>query len=109
MALAASDPAGDPSAGEKVFARCAACHSIVPGENKIGPSLAGIIGRKAGSEPGFNYSAALKSANVTWNADTLDKFLENPTGMVHGTKMFINVPNAADRRNVISYLETLGK
>lgn len=101
--------AGDPSAGQKVFARCAGCHSIVAGENKNGPSLAGVVDRKSGAEPGFNYSSALKSANITWDESTLDKYLENPSGLVHGTKMFINLPSAEDRLNVIGYLETLGK
>jgi cytochrome c len=101
--------AGDPAAGQKIFVRCAGCHSIVAGENKNGPSLAGVFGRKSGAEPGFNYSPALKSANITWDENTLDKYLANPSALVHGTRMFINVPNAEDRENVISYLETLGK
>ena len=100
--------AGDATAGKQVFfARCAACHSTTPDENKIGPSLAGVFGRKSGSEPGYNYSAALKAANITWDQHNLDQFLANPAADVHGTKMFINVPSAADRQNVIAYLETL--
>jgi cytochrome c len=99
--------AGDATAGQQVFARCAACHSIKAGENKIGPSLAGVVGRKAGSEPGFNYSPALKASNITWDAHTLDQFIANPSADVHGTKMFISVPNATDRENVIAYLQTL--
>jgi cytochrome c len=98
---------GDAAAGKQVFARCAACHSTKPGENKIGPSLAGVFGRKSGSEPGYNYSAALKAANIIWDAQTLDKFLANPASDVHGTKMFINVSAASDRQNVIAYLKTL--
>jgi cytochrome c len=99
--------AGDAKAGQQVFARCAACHSTTPGDNKIGPSLAGLFGRKSGSEPGYNYSPALKAANITWDEHNLDQFLANPAADVHGTKMFISVPAAADRQNVISYLETL--
>ena len=99
--------AGDATAGQQVFARCAACHSTKAGENKIGPSLAGVVGRKSGSEPGYSYSPALKSANITWDEHTLDQFLANPTADIHGTKMFISVPNAADRENVIAYLQTL--
>jgi cytochrome c len=95
------------AAGRNVFVRCAACHSTAPGTNKAGPSLAGIVGRKSGTEPGFNYSPALKSPNVTWDADTLDKFLQGPGSFVHGTRMFLSVPNANDRRNVIAYLGTL--
>lgn len=99
--------AGNATAGQQVFARCEGCHSTTPGENKIGPSLAGVFGRKSGSEPGYNYSPALKAANITWDEHTLDQFLANPATDVHGTKMFVNLPQAADRENVISYLETL--
>jgi cytochrome c len=108
-ALAASPAgaAGDATAGKQVFARCAACHSTTPGENKIGPSLAGVFGRKSGTEPNYNYSPALKAANITWDDHTLDQFLTNPAADVHGTKMFINVPDATDRENVIAYLQTL--
>jgi cytochrome c len=105
--MSPTEAAGDASAGKHVFARCAGCHSTAPGENKIGPSLAGVFGRKSGSEPGYNYSPALKAANITWDEHTLDQFLTNPAADVHGTKMFINVPAGADRQNVISYLETL--
>lgn len=106
-ASSAAWAAGDAAAGQQVFARCAACHSTKPGENKIGPSLAGVVGRKSGSEPGFNYSPALKAANITWDEHSLDQFLANPASDVHGTKMFISVPNATDRENVIAYLQTL--
>lgn len=102
-----AEAAGDVAAGKQVFARCAGCHSTTPGENKIGPSLAGVFGRKSGSEPGYNYSPALKAADITWDEHTLDQFLANPAADVHGTKMFVNLPQAADRENVISYLQTL--
>ena len=99
--------AADVAAGQQVFARCAGCHSTAPGENKIGPSLAGVFGRKSGTEPGYSYSPALKAADITWDEHSLDQFLTNPMADVHGTKMFINVPDAADRQNVIAYLQTL--
>jgi cytochrome c len=102
--------AGDTEAGRSVFAtHCAVCHATAPGENKIGPSLAGIVGSKSGSVPGFDFSAAMKDANVTWVDANLDKFLANPVGFVHGTKMFVNLPNETDRQNVIAYLNTLKK
>jgi cytochrome c len=102
--------AGDPTAGEKVFAsHCAVCHAATPGENKVGPSLAGIVGSKSGTVPGFDFSPAMKNADVTWDDASLDKFLANPTGFVHGTKMFVNLPNETDRQNVIAYLNTLKK
>jgi cytochrome c len=100
--------AGDRTAGQQFFAtHCSPCHATERGGNKIGPSLAGVVGRKSGSAPGYNYSAALKAANLTWDEKTLDRWLQNPTGDVHGSKMFITIPNAGDRQNVIAYLETL--
>ena len=105
--LSQAEAAGDAAAGEHVFARCLACHSAKAGENKIGPSLAGVFGRKSGSAPGYNYSPALKSAGITWDEQELDKYLANPPADVHGTKMVISVPNAEDRQNVIAYLKTL--
>lgn len=102
-----SATAGDPTAGKTLFSRCAACHSASPGVNKIGPSLAGIVGSQSGAVPGFNFSPGMKSAKVTWDAGSLDKFLQNPNGFIHGTRMFYSVPNATDRQNVIAYLETL--
>jgi cytochrome c len=102
--------AGDPTAGEKVFAtHCAVCHATTAGQNKSGPALAGIVGSKSGTVPGFDFSAAMKDANVTWDDANLDKFLANPAGFVQGTKMFVNLPNETDRQNVIAYLNTLKK
>jgi cytochrome c len=100
--------AGDADAGKQLFATtCGACHSTEPGVNKIGPSLAGMLGMKSGSVPGYNFSPALKAANITWDEAELDKFLMNPTADVHGTKMFISVPSAENRENLIAYLKTL--
>ena len=102
--------AGDPVAGQRVFAtHCATCHATEAGQNKIGPSLAGIVGSKSGTVPGFNYSPAMKNADITWDDAELDKFLANPTGDVHGTRMFVNLPSESDRQNVIAYLHTLKK
>jgi cytochrome c len=102
--------AGDQTAGEQAFAaHCAVCHATTPGENKIGPSLAGIVGSKSGAVSGFNFSAAMKDANVTWDDANLDKFLASPTGFIHGTRMFVNLPSETDRQNVIAYLNTLKK
>jgi cytochrome c len=102
--------AGDATAGKAVFnSRCATCHTTDPGVNKIGPSLAGIVDSKSGTVPGFNFSPAMKNANITWDDAELDKFLGNPAGDVHGTKMFVNLPSESDRQNVIAYLHTLKK
>ena len=110
--LAISVPAyaqGDAAAGEKLFAHCAACHSNKPGENKFGPSLAGAFGRKSGTEPGYNYSSAMKGANVTWDEKTLDEYLQGPGKFVKGTRMVYFVPDEKDRQDIIAYLRTLAK
>jgi cytochrome c len=96
---------GDAAAGEKVFAHCAACHSNKPRENKIGPSLAGVFGRKSGTEPGYSYSPAMKGLNVTWDETNLDEYLKGPGKFVRGTRMVYFVPNEKDRQDVIAYLK----
>ena len=99
---------GDPAAGEKVFHQCAACHSIEPGQNRVGPSLYGVVGRKSGSAPNYNYSPAMKSANLVWTPDVLDKYLDNPQSVVPGTKMpYGGLKNATKRANLIAFLATL--
>jgi len=101
----AATPAGAPTAAD--FSRCAGCHSTQAGQNKVGPTLAGVFDRPSGSVPGYSYSAALKNAHLTWDEQTLDKFLQNPGGLVHGTKMFASVPDADTRQRVIAYLKSL--
>lgn len=97
---------GDAAKGQKVFAKCMACHSIKEGENRVGPSLHGIIGRTAGSVAGFNYSAANKSSGKTWDKETLFAYLEAPQKFIPGTKMaFAGLPTAQDRADVIAYLD----
>jgi cytochrome c len=108
LASAGAHAQGDAAAGEKVFA-CVPCHSNKPGENKFGPSLAGVFGRKSGTEPGYNYSSAMKGLNVTWDATNLDEYLQGPGKFVRGTKMVYFVPNEKDRQDVIAYLKTLPK
>src|SRR5207248_6050099 len=103
--VSAATPAGAPTATD--FSRCAGCHSTQAGQNKVGPSLAGVFGRSSGTVPGYSYSAALKNAHLTWDEQTLDKFLQNPGGLVHGTKMFTSVPDSDTRQRVIAYLKSL--
>jgi cytochrome c len=80
--------AGDPAAGEKQFkSKCAICHTVEQGKNKIGPSLFGVVGRKSGSIEGFKYSEANRAANLTWDEPTLDKYLTDPKALVKGTIM----------------------
>jgi cytochrome c2 len=98
--------AGDPALGKKVFAKCQACHSLEAGKNKVGPTLHGVMGRASASEAEFNYSDAMKNAHLTWDADTLDKYLAKPKDVVPGTKMaFPGLPKEKDRADLISYLE----
>ena len=109
-ALAIAGPAaaqaGDAAKGKVTFARCGICHSMTAGENKLGPSLAGVIGRKSGTLPGFAYSPAMKAKAIVWDAKSLDTYLTKPATMVPGTKMiFAGLPNPADRANVIAYLK----
>ncbi len=76
--------AGDIEEGHKVFRKCQACHSLQAGKELVGPSLAGIIGRKSGAEPGFSYSPAMKEANIIWDAQTLAAYLTDPQKAVPG-------------------------
>lgn len=100
--------AGDPALGKTQFNKCAACHSIKAGENKIGPSLHGIVGRPSHSIENYNYSEPMKAYNVTWDVATLDKYLIDPRGTVVGTKMvFAGLKKDDERANLIAYLETL--
>lgn len=108
LAAGAAFAGGDAAAGEKVFRKCKACHSTEAGKNKIGPSLHGVIGRKAGTEEGYKYSSAMANSGLVWNEETLDKYLEKPRDVVPGTKMtFAGLRKEQDRQDVIAYLETL--
>jgi cytochrome c len=92
--------------GERLFRqRCGTCHSLEPSQNRAGPHLSGVIGRKAGTVEGARYSAALQESGVVWESGTLDTFLAAPRRMVPGTSMPVGVPNAAQRAAIIVYLE----
>ena len=96
-------------AGQKAFKQqCGICHDVAVGKNRVGPSLFAVVGRKAGSESGFNYSDADKNSGLTWDQATLDKYLADPRGTVPGTKMtYAGVKNDEQRRDLIAYLATL--
>jgi cytochrome c len=97
---------GDPKAGEVVFNKCQQCHHIGPGAtNFYGPVLNGIIGRKAGTVPGYNYSAANKHSGKVWDVPTLTSYLKQPQHDVPATYMtFKGLKSQKDIANVISYM-----
>ncbi|TPI62548.1 cytochrome c family protein [Mesorhizobium sp. B3-1-3] len=105
--------AQDAAAGEKVFTKCKVCHVADQDQNKIGPSLHGVIGRVAGTHPDFTYSAAMIAAGksgIKWDEPTLTKYLHDPKAMVKGTKMaFPGLKDDQDIANVIAYLKQYSK
>ena len=107
-------PAGaDPAQGERVFQRCFACHSVVAGEDKLpGPNLRGVVGRRAGTQPGFRFSPVLIEAGargLVWTRATLDAYLADPERFLPGTEMAMpGLHEPVDRRDVIDYLEKSG-
>ena len=106
-ALPAPYNAADLDNGRRVFARCRSCHTLTEGgPNMTGPNLYGVFGREAGGHPDYNYSAVVKAADFTWNAERLDHWLENPRTYLKGTKMsFAGIPDPEDRRDVIAFLK----
>lgn len=90
--------------GQELFSeRCTACHAL--DANKIGPMLGGVVGRRAGSAPGYNYSAALKSAGLIWSTDNLDRWLADPRTFIPGARMPVRVLDAPSRRDIVAYLQ----
>ena len=102
-----SRAAGNPQKGSQVFRQCLACHSLEPGRHLTGPSLANIWGRKAGTAKEFyRYSKALRSANITWNAETLDAWLKDPSAFIPNNYMgFAGIESAQARQDLIAYLK----
>ena len=94
---------GDASAGKLLYAsKCAACHSLE--YNGTGPSHKNLFGRRAGTVPGFAYSQALKDSGVTWGPETLARWLTDPEKFIPGQRMFISVPDAKERADLIAWL-----
>jgi cytochrome c len=110
MGMVGAASAQDASLGEKVFLKCRACHQIGEGaKNAVGPVLNGVVGRKAGTYPGYAYSDANKNSGITWDEATLKEYLKNPRAKVPGTKMlFPGLPKDEDINNVIAYLKQFG-
>ena len=101
---------GDVAKGEKVYKKCKACHALEAGKNKVGPSLAGIFGRNAGTVEGFKYSAAMKDSGIVWDDATMDSFLAKPKEVVPKTRMaFPGLKKEQDRMDVIAYLKEATK
>jgi cytochrome c len=100
---------GDAAAGKVVFQRtCQNCHSIDIGVNKVGPSLWNVVGRQPASVPDYAYSDSMKANKAAWGSASLDSYLADPRGDVHGVKMFFKgLPDQKDRADVIAYLQTL--
>jgi nitrite reductase (NO-forming) len=96
---------GDAQAGRQVYRKCQACHSLEPGKNTLGPSLAGIVGKQAAADPSYAYSPALKASGLTWDLPTLDRYLLDPQKTVPGNKMpFPGLKTENERRDVLAYL-----
>jgi cytochrome c len=96
---------GDPTHGEVIFRRCQVCHSIKAGQNMIGPSLHGVVGRTAGTVPGYNYSTANKNSGIVWTEQEIFQYLKAPQATVPGTKMtFPGLPSPQERADVIAFL-----
>lgn len=101
MTLMAS---ADAAAGEKVFKKCTACHSLEAGVSKTGPSLHGVVGREKAAVGDYGYSNALASMEGSWTEQNISEFITNSTKYAPGTKMNVKVPKPEDRANLIAYL-----
>jgi cytochrome c2 len=87
------------------FVQCAICHSVEPGKNGLGPTLHGVVGRKAAAVEGFSYSPAMQQSGLVWDEQTLERYIENPRGVVPGTKMaYAGLKDAQKRAEIIAYL-----
>jgi cytochrome c len=101
---------GDVANGEKIFKKCAACHTATEKTNKVGPYLLGVVGRPIASAENYQYSDAMKqyaASAKTWDEEKLNVYLENPRAVVHGTKMvFPGLKKPEDRADLIAYLKS---
>jgi cytochrome c len=111
FALLAFSVSGQDDPGEILFNNaCRTCHTIEPGDNRLGPTLHGIVGREAGSLPDYAFSPALVGSGIVWDEANLDRFIENPDALVRGNNMkpYTGITSAEDRAAIIAYLAGQG-
>lgn len=105
--LAAPLRAGDATRGALAYAAsCGSCHSL--DSNRVGPAHRGVYGRKAGSAPGYAYSAAVRKSSIIWDAAALDRWLQDPRAVIPGTKMAFRLADQQRRADIIAYLRSVG-
>ena len=101
--IVAGQATGDAVRGQQLYeSRCIACHSI--DNSRVGPAHKGVVGRKAGSVAGYEYSPAVKKSGIVWTTSTLDRWLTDPEKTIPGQKMGYSVPEANDRADLIAWL-----
>ena len=102
----AAAEAADLKRGKLLYIQCRACHELKADQpHKVGPNLAGLLGSKSASAEDFAYSSALRAANLTWDLETLDRWLEKPSAVVPGTAMaFSGIANPKDRAALLAYI-----
>lgn len=108
-ALSTAASAAEEPSGEQVFNNhCRTCHTWKEGDNRLGPNLHGLIGRKAGSVEGYSYSPSMKDAKIAWDEGTLDKFIANPDSVVPNNNMkpFVGISDAKVRSQIIEFLKS---
>jgi cytochrome c len=111
LAQESSGKAPDADDGQLAFNNaCRTCHTLREGDNRLGPNLHKIVGRKAGSLPNYGYSSAMKGAEMVWDKATLDRFIANPDQVVagHNMKPYGGIASVQDRAKIIAFLETSG-
>jgi len=112
VAVAPAAYAGDPAEGEKVYRQCRACHVVDKPQNRVGPTLNGVIGRTAGTVDGFRYSPAMKGAGeegLVWTKENIAAYLKDPRDFIKGNRMaFRGLKKEEDIENVIAYIEASG-
>lgn len=97
-------PRGDPVAGARLYQGCMGCHSL--DENDVGPAHRGVVGRTAGTVPGYAYSVMLRKSGIVWTPQNLNRWLAGPQAFVPGAKMYYSVANPQARADIIAYLAT---